>query len=307
MKWFIRSAVVILVLAAAGLVFAGNYFYQYAFVPAPKDFLADEEPVDSGKVDPSQSWFTGETRSRWQITSDDGLRLSAIYLPAADPQQKTAILAHGYMGNAETMWQFAHMYHELGYDVLVPDARGHGESEGNYIGFGWPERKDYLKWIDKVLLEKGQKEKITLYGISMGGATVMNTSGEQLPDNVFAIIEDCGYASIKDELVYQYKELFDLPTFPVIQMTNLVTRLRAGFFFTDGDVRQQLAKNKTPILFIHGTADTFVPFSMLDEVYAATDAPKERWEVSGAEHAKSYSVDPKKYSDKVKSFLKAYE
>ncbi len=135
----------------------------------------------------------------------------------------------------------------------------------------------------------------------------MNTSGEKLPENVFAIVEDCGYASIKEELTYQYKAMFDLPTFPIMQVTNLVTRVRAGFFYTDGDVRKQLAKNKTPMLFIHGTADTFVPFSMLDEVYKATDAPKERWEVAGAEHAKSYDTEPEKYREKIKNFLQKYE
>lgn len=307
MKWTIRIGLIALVLVAAVLLFAGNYFYTYAFVPAPKDFLASEETTDSKKTTPEQAWFNGKTRKRWQIKSEDNLLLSAIYLPAKTPQNKTAILAHGYMANADSLWQVANIYHDLGYDVLLPDARGHGQSQGEVIGFGWPERKDYLGWINKVLEEKGSDEKITLYGISMGAATVMNTSGEKLPENVFAIVEDCGYASIKEELTYQYKVMFDLPTFPIMQVTNLVTRVRAGFFYTDGDVRKQLAKNKTPMLFIHGTADTFVPFSMLDEVYKATDAPKERWEVAGAEHAKSYDTEPEKYREKIKNFLQKYE
>ena len=95
------------------------------------------------------------------------LKLSAIYLPRTD-SHKTAIVAHGYMGNAETMANYAKMFHDLGYNVLVPDARGHGKSEGDYIGFGWHERKDYVKWIDQVLETNGQSEEIVLYGISMG-------------------------------------------------------------------------------------------------------------------------------------------
>lgn len=85
------------------------------------------------------------------------------------------------MGNAETMADYAKMYHDLGYNVLVPDARGHGQSEGDYIGFGWHERKDYVQWIDEILAKNGSEETITLYGISMGAATVMMTSGEDLP------------------------------------------------------------------------------------------------------------------------------
>ena len=87
------------------------------------------------------------------------------------------------------------------------------KSQGDYIGFGWPDRKDYVQWIEKVLTENGQQEQITLYGVSMGAATVMMTSGEKLPDNVKAIVEDCGYSTVNQELQYQLKELFNLPSF----------------------------------------------------------------------------------------------
>lgn len=66
-------------------------------------------------------------------------------------QHKTAIIAHGYMGQATDMPQYAKIYHDLGYNVLMPDARGHGKSEGDYIGFGWDERKDYLQWINRII------------------------------------------------------------------------------------------------------------------------------------------------------------
>lgn len=303
MKWFKRILVALLLLVVIGLGFAGNYFYDYAFVPGQKEFLDEESKEDSGKVDPAKDWFTGETRTEWHITSEDDLKLRGIYVPAAKDTHKTAIIAHGYMGDAESMFQYAHMYHELGYNVLVPDARGHGKSEGDYIGFGWPERQDYLLWIDDVLKQNGNDEEITLYGISMGAATVMFTSGEKLPKNVVSIVEDCGYSSIEGELIYQYHQLFDLPTFPIMPVTNLVTRLRAGYFFTEGDVTKQLAKNKTPMFFIHGKTDTFVPFTMLEDVYEATDVPKEKWEVADAKHAKSYSKDPALYKEKVAAFL----
>ncbi|BCA85847.1 alpha/beta hydrolase [Enterococcus saigonensis] len=302
---------IVLIVITGGLTFAGNYFYNYAFVPSEKDFLANdneaEAAADKKPTDAALTWFNGSTRKNWYITSAEGLKLRGIYLPADRDNNKTAIIAHGYMGDAESMYQFADMYHRLGYNVLVPDARGHGKSQGDYIGFGWPERKDYLKWINTVLTKSSSKETIILHGVSMGAATVMMTSGEKLPSNVKAIIEDCGYSSIQDELIYQYHQLFDLPTFPIIPVTNLVTRLRAGFFFTEGDVTKQLAKNETPMLFIHGSADNFVPFNMLDKVYNATNGPKEKWVVEGAAHAQSFNKDSKRYQEKIKSFLSQYE
>lgn len=299
--WKISLAVLLLLMVVFG--FAGNYFYNYAVVPSEKDFLKNEESADSGKVDPMEDWFKGETRENWYQTSKDGLKLRGIYVPAKKDQNKTAIIAHGYMSNAEAMFQFAHMYHELGYNVLVPDARGHGKSEGDYIGFGWPERKDYLQWINQVLERNGQDEELTLYGISMGAATVMMTSGEKLPKNVKSIVEDCGYSSAKKELLYQFKQLFDLPSFPLMDVTSLITKIRAGYFFGEADTIKQLKKNQTPMLFIHGDADDFVPYSMLSEVYNATNVPKEKWTVKGAGHAKSYSKNPAVYKKKVAEFL----
>lgn len=302
---FLIAVVILLVIVLTG---AGMYFYNYAVVPSKKDFLAGDTPGTNTEVKtPQEKWFKDKrNRSYWDVTSKDGLKLKAIYLPAEGKTDKNVIMAHGYMGSAETMANFAKMYHDWGYNVLVPDARGHGESEGDYIGFGWPERKDYLQWIDKLLAENGKDAQITLYGISMGGATVMMTSGEKLPENVKAIVEDCGYSTVNEELAYQLKDMFHLPSFPLVPVTSLITKIRAGYFFGEASSIAQLKKNKVPMLFIHGDADKFVPFEMLDEVYKATDAPKEKFVVKGAEHAKSYSADPKAYKENVERFLKKY-
>ena len=75
-------------------------------------------------------------------------------------------------------------YEKMGYNVLLTDARGHGASEGGYFGFGWPERKDYGLWIEKVIERVGDHAQIALFGVSMGAATVMMVSGEDLPAQV---------------------------------------------------------------------------------------------------------------------------
>lgn len=308
MNRLVKILIALVLLIVVILIGAGMYFYNYAVVPSEKDFLAGDTPgTDVESKKPEEKWFKDESnREYWDLTSEDGLKLKAIYLPAEEKTDKNVIMAHGYMGTAETMASFAKMYHDWGYNVLVPDARGHGESEGDYIGFGWPERKDYVKWIDKLINENGKNAQITLYGISMGGATVMMTSGEQLPENVKAIVEDCGYSTVNGELSYQLKDMFNLPSFPLIPVTSVITKIRAGYFFGEASSVAQLKKNKTPILFIHGDADKFVPFEMLAEVYDATDAPKEKFVVKGAEHAQAYNVDPEAYKDKVNSFLTKY-
>ncbi|MDT2828614.1 alpha/beta hydrolase [Enterococcus viikkiensis] len=288
------------------LIAAGNYFYSYAVVPTEKDFMSETSEKKSAELIASENWFNNKNnRSEWQLQSKDGLKLSAYYLPAQKDQHKTVIIAHGYMGQASDMPQYAKIYHDLGYNVLMPDARGHGKSKGDYIGFGWPERKDYLQWIDRIVKDDSQSE-IVLHGVSMGAATVMMTSGEKLPENVKAFIEDCGYSSAKDELSYQLKDMFNLPAFPLIPVTSLITKIRAGYFFGEANAVKQLHNNTKPMLFIHGDKDDFVPFSMLDKVYEATNGPKEKYVVHGAKHAEALSTDPAMYQEKVTGFLEPY-
>lgn len=288
------------------LIAAGNYFYSYAVVPTEKDFMSETSEKKSAELIAAENWFNNKNnRSEWQLQSKDGLKLSAYYLPAQKDQHKTVIIAHGYMGQASDMPQYAKIYHDLDYNVLMPDARGHGKSKGDYIGFGWPERKDYLQWIDRIVKDDNQSE-IVLHGVSMGAATVMMTSGEKLPENVKAFIEDCGYSSAKDELSYQLKDMFNLPAFPLIPVTSLITKIRAGYFFGEANAVKQLHNNTKPMLFIHGDKDDFVPFSMLDKVYEATNGPKEKYVVHGAKHAEALSTDPAMYQEKVTGFLETY-
>lgn len=307
MKTVTKIMIVIVILLFILLIGAGLYFYNYAVVPSKKDFLSNDTPGTGINQSAEEKWFTTkENRTNWTLTSDDELKLHAIYLKADENTNKNVIMAHGYMGTAEAMADYAKMYHDLGYNVLVPDARGHGESEGDYIGFGWPERKDYLLWIDKLIDENGQNAEITLYGLSMGAATVMMTSGESLPENVKAIVEDCGYSSVSDELSYQLKDMFNLPSFPLIQVTSLITKIRAGYFFGEANAVAQLKKNNLPMLFIHGDTDDFVPYEMLQQNYDATNGPKEKYVVHGAGHAEAYKKNPAQYKKVITEFLENY-
>ena len=116
-------------------------------------------------------------KQKWIMKSaDDNLTLDANYIPANN-SKKTVIVLHGFMNNKDTMGAYAAMFHKLGYNVLLPDARGHGQSEGNYIGYGWREKVDVKKWAEKVIKRNGNKSQIAIFGVSMGGATTMMSSG----------------------------------------------------------------------------------------------------------------------------------
>ncbi|WP_081479599.1 alpha/beta hydrolase [Paucilactobacillus suebicus] len=289
---------------------AGLYFYHVAVVPGPKSFLSKKTPLK--KTDPlyhQKLWFEKVHKTKWTMKSAGGdYKLVADYIPAAKKSNKTVLIAHGFNGSKEDMGAYAYLFHELGYNVVARDARGQGQSQGDYIGYGWPDRLDDKKWIKKIIA-KNPDSKIVMFGVSMGGATTMMVSGEHLPHQVKAFIEDCGYTNVKTEINYQAEQLYHLPTIirvPLVDIVSLITRVRAGYFFGQASSVKQLAKNKRPMLFIHGTKDKFVPTKMIYANYRATNGPKEMWLVKGAGHARSYQTKPKAYEQHVKAFLDKY-
>lgn len=252
-----------------------------------------------------KSWF-GRTAKDVYVTSDDGLRLHGYLAENEKAEGKYVLVFHGYSSEASHMKAFMKRFYKMGYSVLAPDARAHGTSEGRIRGMGWLERKDALKWID-LLIQRDENCKIALFGVSMGGATVMMTSGEEaLPKQVFACVEDCGYTSAWDEFSFQLKSMFRLPSFPILNLSSLVTKIRGGYGFKEASALSQVKKCRVPMLFIHGREDSFVPFSMLDELYNAAECSKRKLVVEGAGHAKSSSVDPDTYWGTVEGFLNQY-
>ncbi|GAF39187.1 hypothetical protein JCM14202_1032 [Agrilactobacillus composti DSM 18527 = JCM 14202] len=294
--------------AAVGTGIASTYLYRYAFKrldKAPKGSASNPDP--DSKFYPSFQWLQNQPKEDWWLNETDvNNRVHAYFVPNPKNKTKVALIAHGYKGDATSMAASAKLFFDDGYTVLMPDDRSHGLSSGKYINFGWLDRLDYLQWLQKILERMGPDIQIVLYGISMGGATVMMMSGDDLPHQVKAIIEDCGYASVEEELTYQLKHFFNLPKYPLMPVVSSINKIVLGFTLEHGSAVAQLHKNKTPIFFIHGEKDNYVPTSMCFENFQATSAPKDMWIVPNATHAKSYWTAPKEYTQRIKRFLCQY-
>ncbi|HET8843257.1 MAG TPA: alpha/beta hydrolase [Ktedonobacteraceae bacterium] len=299
----------IFILLLSLLVVACFYFYGVGIARKSQEFLIptpDLQATDFTLPDMFDSaWVEKQPFEEVEMMSHDGLLLRGYFLPAQTPTNKTAILAHGYRGSGKRdMGAIARMYHErLNFNVLTPDLRGHGKSEGKYIGFGWPDRLDYLKWAAYVVQRVGQESQIVLHGISMGGSAVLMASGESLPEQVKCIVSDCPFTSVKAILIYQYRRMYKLPTFPIAPVTSLLCKLRAGYFFGEASTLLQVSKNTRPVLFIHGAEDTFVPTSMIHPLYDECQTYKEKWIVPQAGHGLSFHTDKEVYTQRVNEFL----
>ena len=302
----ISILLLVVILGVGGLV--GNYFYNLALNPfTSKDMIfGDDDDDTSLEVEADVNWLIKDSNYiDTYITSSDNLKLHAYEVKNENKTDKWAIVVHGYTSEGKLLSSKAKHLYNMGYNVLVPDLRSHGTSEGNYIGMGWHDRLDIIGWINYIVKNNPNSE-IALHGTSMGSATVLMVSGEKLPSNVKAIVADCGYKSVYDEFSYQLKQLFNLPAFPIMNFSDVVTHIRAGYCLNDASAINQVKKSTTPILYIHGDKDDFVPYYMMDELYNATNSEKEKLTIEGGEHANSDLVNPKLYWSTVNSFLEKY-
>ncbi|MGI1740046.1 alpha/beta hydrolase [Streptococcus uberis] len=284
---------------------ASFYFFHVAQIREEKSFINTKK---RGKEDPlyDKEKAFDALKVEERVMYNRGKRQVAWYLPAAQKSHKTAVVVHGFLNSKAGMKPYAMLFHDLGYNVLIPDNEAHGQSQGQIIGYGWNDRENVIAWT-KELIREDEASRISYFGLSMGAATVMMASGEKLPKQVVNIIEDCGYSSVWDELKYQAKAMYNLPAFPILYEVSAISKLRTGFTYKEASSVKQLQKNQLPVLFIHGDKDDFVPTRMVYDNYKATKGPKELLIIKGAKHAEAYKVNMKAYQEKIKDFLKKYQ
>lgn len=240
-------------------------------------------------------------------TEKEGLKIVGRYYPADKPSDLFLVLSHGCRCNGlREFAMISEYYHKLNYNLLIVDHRACGDSEGEYMGFGYYESSDTMLWLDYLNNRFGKDIKIFLHGVSMGAATVLMMSSKQLPENVKGIIADCSYTSAWDEFSYQIETSFKLPVHPILDIVNLTAKNKAGYDFKNASPLNCVKNAKVPILFIHGAKDEFVPEFMVNKLYNACCTRKDLLIVPDAIHARSFQKEPELYINKVKGFIKQY-
>lgn len=309
MKTIVKSLCVFLLLLALCMVAASFYMLDYSLSALHRSRVEAIERLDE-RCPQVSSWVDSIISNKLLLDTTiclkDGTERHGYYLLQDSCSKGTAIVVHGYKDCALSMLHIGYMYnHDLGYDIFLPDLWAHGESPGDNIGMGWNERHEVIEWCE-VAHGVTHCDAMVLHGISMGGATVMNVSGEKLPVYVKAIIEDCGFNSVWDEFSAQLDDQFGLPEFPLMYTTSALCSCRYGWSWREASSERQVAKCCLPMFFIHGDDDSFVPTAMVHRVYNAHHGPKQLWLAPGSAHARAYADHQQEYTRRVDQFLARY-
>lgn len=235
------------------------------------------------------------------IKTFDGLKLKGVYIEGDKSLNRTMIFVHGITVNIGCSIKYIDMFVKKGWSILMYDQRRHGSSEGKYTTYGYLEKDDLDRWVNWVIERNGGYVIIGLHGESMGAGTVLQYA--KISKHVKFIIADCAYSNLNELLTYHIKNDFHIPAVPIIPMTSLMAKLRAGFRFKDVSPIDDIRDVDIPIMFAHGKADKFVPFYMSEKMYEAKKGMKKFHVTENAEHACSIEVDRESYEKAVMEFV----
>ena len=236
--------------------------------------------------------FTLENRAKLKeipheelnVETADGLKLVGWFFDAGS--KNTLIIVHGYNSQGWTDGvALACRAYEHGYNVLISDNRGCGVSEGEYVTFGVRESEDTARWAE-FINERIPNGNIALQGTSLGGATVCMCSALDIP-NLKAIVSDCAYTSMRFEFEYMHKLFIHCVFKHTLNSAERIAKKELGFDFTNGSPIECVAKAKYPMMFVHGKADTFIPCSEAEKLYAVCPTEKQLLLVDDCGHGGS--------------------
>ncbi len=262
-----------------------------------------EKEYEEGKA-----WCREQNMRDCFMKSADGLLLHAYYLPAENAK-RFVILCHGYKGSGfGDFANIARFLHENGCNLLFIDERCCGVSEGEFITFGAKEQYDIQRWAYYIDARNKKKLPLYLYGMSMGAASVLMASGHELPLCVRGLIADCGFQSMKGQLRDIAANWFHLHWVELLLLrVDLFCGVLAGFRMKEADTRQAIAVNQKPVLFFHGSKDTYVKPLNSRFNYSLCRAPKELVVIPDARHLCSAYEAPKLYRKKLLGFFAQYD
>jgi uncharacterized protein len=222
------------------------------------------------------------------FSSFDGTRLYGWWMGAAD-NAPTIVVLHGVKKNRTDVLRAALVLRRARFNVLIFDGRGHGNSEGRYITYGFYERRDVESAIEWLIAEKKVDEtRIGLAGESMGAAISLQVAAHN--PRVRAVWADSPFASLRrvtEEFVRRTTRLPGAVLNPVLWTTLQFANYRGKFDIDTVDPLSLAAQIKCPVFLVHGNDDQLITTAHSECIHEALGGKKELWIVEGVRHARS--------------------
>lgn len=243
--------------------------------------------------------FDDLKKTEYTVKSFDGYSLHCIYVPL-EGSSRYVIISHGYTYSCMGSVKYLHMFRSLGFSCIIYDDRGCGKNKRAPITMGYNESRDLKAVIADLRNKFGKDIYIGLHGESLGSA--LSLMALETEKNIKFLVADCGYSDIFSLAVYQVRRSCHLPSFFVKRASKLCSK-EYGFSLYDICPYKSIQHTKTPICFIHGEDDDFIPPEHCKKLYENAGGYREIHLFPNARHAESFFSDKEKYKEIVTEFL----
>ncbi len=238
-----------------------------------------------------------------QIENSDAETLNGLEITNEHISHSYIIICHRYGESPEMMEKYAKHFYDLGFNIVLPYLRGHGESPYKNISMGWGDSSDIVAWV-KNINENDKNAKIVLFGVSMGANAVTIAAAEDLPENVRLVISDSCYTSLEDLTKEYVKNETPFSALLTTEFMSAFAKNKIGVSLKDADIIKKVGEIELPIMFINGENDTVVPPLVSKRLYENCDAEGvEEVIISEGTHGRNLEADEESYWAHIDGFI----
>lgn len=194
-----------------------------------------------------------------ELKTADGENLHGWFVPAPEATA-TVLFFHGNAGNISNRMEYLLMFHRLGYNTLIIDYRGYGQSSGAPSEKG-TYRDAEAAWQYLTEQKNIAPSRVVLFGESLGGAVASWLAAREKPA---VLVLASAFTSVPDMAAEIY------PFLPV--------RLLSLFEYNTED---HLRAVTSPVFVAHSRKDEIVPFAHGKALYDSAPEPKQFLELQG--------------------------
>jgi uncharacterized protein len=242
-----------------------------------------------------------------RFNASDGVQLAG-WLALRSPDAPTIILVHGFKGVRQNMLPWARYFYAAGYNVLLYDSRGCGQSDGWHIDLGAHEANDligatrYLAGLSDLKLKR-----FGALGVSLGGGTVVLAAARE--PSLLAVVADSAWADEQQQLDRMGSIPIGPLAVPVLPYEPaLVNALIGADLSTARPVAVVGSIAPRAVMFIHSADDmnATTPLSGERALFAAAGSPKAEWIAPSGGHGGALNAHPDEYQRQTLDFFRAY-
>lgn len=244
-------------------------------------------------------------REDFNVNAHDGATLRGWKVRAPHPNGDWALVFHGVGDNRSGVLEHALVLLTAGYNVVMMDARSHGESSGPMATYGWIERHDTQTIVDA--LESSERPRhLFALGESMGAGIALQSAA--IDPRIEAVIAEAPFASLR-EASYDYaglrrspllgKTLFAPGTWTMIYRAERIANLPAD----EVSPMKAVSTRAFPVLLICDANDVALPCRHTKMIFDAAIGRKEMWIVPDAYHTAALGFQPAEFRKRVLTFF----